>query len=30
VFAPIHNIQAQTPPENIVTMFETALEYGRY
>ncbi|MBN1315707.1 MAG: hypothetical protein JXA42_09575 [Anaerolineales bacterium] len=30
VFAPIHNIQAQTPPENIVIMYETALEYGRY
>jgi uroporphyrinogen decarboxylase len=30
VFAPIHNIQAQTPPENIVAMYETALEYGRY
>jgi uroporphyrinogen decarboxylase len=30
VFAPIHNIQAQTPPENIVAMYETALAYGRY
>lgn len=30
VFAPIHNIQAFVPPENIVTMFDTALEYGRY
>ncbi len=30
VFAPIHNVQAFVPPENIVTMFDTALEYGRY
>jgi uroporphyrinogen decarboxylase len=30
VFAAVHNIQALVPPENIVTMFETALEYGKY
>jgi uroporphyrinogen decarboxylase len=30
VFATIHNIQANDPPENIVAAFETALEYGRY
>jgi uroporphyrinogen decarboxylase len=30
VFATVHNIQAFVPPENIVTAFETALEYGRY
>lgn len=30
VFAAVHNIQAYVPPENIVTAFETALEYGRY
>ncbi len=30
VFAAVHNIQALVPPENIVTMFETALEYGTY
>ena len=30
VFAAVHNIQAMVPPENIVTAFETALEYGRY
>jgi uroporphyrinogen decarboxylase len=30
VFAAIHNIQALVPPENIVAMFDTALEYGRY
>jgi len=29
VFAAVHNIQALVPPENIVTAFETALEYGR-
>jgi uroporphyrinogen decarboxylase len=30
VFAAVHNIQALVPPANIVTAFETALEYGRY
>ncbi|HEX7567138.1 MAG TPA: uroporphyrinogen decarboxylase family protein [Anaerolineaceae bacterium] len=30
VFAAVHNIQAYVPPENIVTMFDTALQYGRY
>jgi len=30
VFAAVHNIQALVPPENIVTAFETALEYGKY
>jgi uroporphyrinogen decarboxylase len=30
VFAAVHNIQTHVPPENIVTMFETALEYGKY
>jgi uroporphyrinogen decarboxylase len=30
VFAPIHNIQANVSPENIVAVFDTALEYGRY
>lgn len=30
VFAAIHNIQAFVPPENIVTAFDTAREYGRY
>jgi uroporphyrinogen decarboxylase len=30
VFAAVHNIQALVPPENIVAMFDTALEYGRY
>jgi uroporphyrinogen decarboxylase len=29
-FAAVHNIQALVPPENIVTAFETAIEYGRY
>jgi uroporphyrinogen decarboxylase len=28
VFAPIHNIQAFVPPQNIVAMFETAMQYG--
>ncbi|MBN1318171.1 MAG: hypothetical protein JXA42_22000 [Anaerolineales bacterium] len=30
VFAPIHNIQVGVPMENVVAMFETALEYGVY
>lgn len=30
VLANIHNIQTGVPVENIVTMFETALKYGRY
>lgn len=30
VFAAVHNIQAFVPPENIVTAFDTALQYGRY
>jgi uroporphyrinogen decarboxylase len=30
VFANIHNIQPGVPPENIVTMFKTAYEYGKY
>lgn len=30
VFASIHNVQALVPPENVVAMFDTALEYGWY
>ena len=30
VFAAVHNIQAFVPPENIIALFDTALEYGRY
>lgn len=30
VFAPVHNIQTEVPPENVVAMFETAREYGVY
>jgi hypothetical protein len=30
VFNPIHNVQAQTPIENLLAMFETLREYGRY
>ena len=30
VFAPIHNIQADVPPENVVALFEAAHEYGQY
>ncbi len=30
VFGPIHNVQADVPLENLVTMFQTAREYGGY
>jgi uroporphyrinogen-III decarboxylase len=30
VFNPIHNVQARTPIENLLAMFETLREYGRY
>jgi uroporphyrinogen decarboxylase len=30
VFAPVHNIQAGVPPENIVAMFDTARAEGAY
>jgi uroporphyrinogen decarboxylase len=30
VFASIHNIQADVPPENVVAFFEAAHEYGKY
>lgn len=30
VFATVHNIQAMIPPENIETMIEVVLEYGKY
>jgi hypothetical protein len=30
VFNPVHNIQARTPVENILAMYETVREYGRY
>jgi uroporphyrinogen decarboxylase len=28
VLAAVHNIQAYVPAENIITAFDTALEYG--
>jgi uroporphyrinogen decarboxylase len=30
LFATVHNIQADVPPENIVAMWETLQEYGAY
>lgn len=30
VFAPVHNIQPEVPIENIITLYKTALSYGRY
>jgi uroporphyrinogen decarboxylase len=29
ILAPCHNIQANTPPENVVAMYETGFEEGR-
>ncbi len=30
VFASIHNIQAEVPPENVIAFFDAAYEYGKY
>ena len=30
IFAPAHNIQDDVPPKNVMVMFESALQYGRY
>ena len=30
VVGPVHNIQSDVPPENIIAMYETALKYGNY
>ena len=30
VFAPIHHIQANTPPKNILAMFKSAIKYRKY
>lgn len=30
VFNPVHNIQPQVPPANVVALFDAALEYGGY
>ena len=30
VLAAVHNIQPEVPPENVVTLFDTALEFGKY
>lgn len=30
VFAAVHNIQSDVPPENLMTMWETLQEYGKY
>ena len=30
VFAPVHNIQAGVSPEQIITIFRTAKNYGAY
>jgi len=30
IMAPVHNIQPNVPPENIISMFDTCLKYGSY
>ena len=30
VFTQVHNIQAGTPPENIMAMYDAARKYGKY
>jgi uroporphyrinogen decarboxylase len=30
VFAPVHNIQPEVPIENVLTLYETALQHGYY
>jgi uroporphyrinogen decarboxylase len=30
IFCQVHNIQANVPPENVVAMFEAALDFGQY
>jgi uroporphyrinogen decarboxylase len=30
ILASVHNLQPEVPPENILAMFEAALEFGRY
>jgi uroporphyrinogen decarboxylase len=30
ILAPVHNVQADVPPENLVVMCQTAREHGRY
>ena len=30
VLGPVHNVQPEVPPENLVTLFAVAREYGRY
>jgi len=30
IFNPVHNVQARTPVENLLAMFETVREYGQY
>jgi uroporphyrinogen decarboxylase len=30
VMGSVHNMQADVPPENVIAMFDSALEYGRY
>jgi uroporphyrinogen decarboxylase len=30
VFNSVHNIQAEVPPENVVALYDAALEFGFY
>jgi uroporphyrinogen decarboxylase len=29
ILCAVHNIQPEVPPENVVAMYQTALEYGK-
>jgi uroporphyrinogen decarboxylase len=30
ILATVHNVRPEVPPENLIALFDTALEYGRY
>jgi uroporphyrinogen decarboxylase len=30
VFNPVHNVQSNTPVENLIAMYETVKEFGKY
>jgi uroporphyrinogen decarboxylase len=30
IFAAVHNVQFDVPPENVVALYDSALEYGSY
>jgi uroporphyrinogen decarboxylase len=30
IFAPVHNIQPNVPPQNVIALYDSAMKYGRY